>query len=90
MPFVARLDYLGLLGVWIDDRPRVRDWWARARSGRASGAGCTTCISEAEFADMRTHGPKIRDDVARLRAGLARRLTASRGSSMTTGPCPVL
>ena len=29
MPFGARLDYLGLL--WTDNRPRVRDWWARAQ-----------------------------------------------------------
>ena len=27
-------------------------------------------LTEAEFAEMRTHGPKIRDDVAALRAGL--------------------
>ena len=70
MPFAARLDYLGLIGVWIDDRPRVRDWWARAKEWPSFRRGLHERISEAEFADMRTHGPKIRDDVARLRAGL--------------------
>ena len=70
MPFAARLDYLGLIGVWIDDRPRVRDWWARAKQWPSFRRGLHERISEAEFADMRTHGPKIRDDVARLRAGL--------------------
>jgi glutathione S-transferase len=31
MPFAARLDYLGLLDLWIKDRPRVKGWWALAR-----------------------------------------------------------
>ena len=31
MPYAARLDYLGLLELWIDDRPRVRDWWVQAQ-----------------------------------------------------------
>ena len=70
MPFAARLDYLGLIGVWTDDRPRVRDWWARAKEWPSFRRGLYDRISEAEFADMRTHGPKIRDDVARLRAEL--------------------
>jgi glutathione S-transferase len=70
MPFAARLDYLGLIGVWIDDRPRARDWWARAKMWPSFRRGLHDLISEAEFAEMRTHGPKIRDDVAALRAGL--------------------
>lgn len=73
MPYVARLDYLGLLGVWIDDRPRVRDWWAVASDWPSFRRGLRDLISEAEFADMRTYGPKIRDEVAarlaQLRAG---------------------
>jgi glutathione S-transferase len=64
MPFAARLDYLGLLGVWIDDRPRVRDWWALASDWPSFKKGLRDRISEEEFADMRTHGPKIRDRVA--------------------------
>ena len=48
----------------------MRDWWARAKEWPSFRRGLHDRISEAEFADMRTHGPKIRDDVARLRAGL--------------------
>jgi glutathione S-transferase len=70
MPYVARLDYLGLLGVWIDERPRVRDWWRRSSDWQSFRRGLRDLISETEFADMRTHGPKIRDDVAALRASL--------------------
>jgi glutathione S-transferase len=32
IPFVARLNYLGLLDIWTKDRPLVRVWWKRART----------------------------------------------------------
>jgi len=71
MPYVARLDYLGLLGVWVDERPRVHEWWRRASDWQSFRRGLRDLISEVEFADMHTHGPKIRDEVAALRDGLA-------------------
>jgi len=70
MPYVARLDYLGLLGVWTEGRPRVGDWWARAREWPSFKAGLSDPLTEAELEEMRTHGPTIRDEVAELRAGL--------------------
>jgi glutathione S-transferase len=72
MPYVARLDYLGLLGVWTDGRPRVQDWWARVQQWPSFQRGLRDLISEAEFAEMRAHGPKIRDEVAARLAGLRR------------------
>jgi glutathione S-transferase len=76
MPFAARLDYLGLLGIWIDDRPRVRNWWATASDWPSFGRGLRDLITEAEFAEMRTHGPKIRGEVAERLAGLRRGMTS--------------
>jgi glutathione S-transferase len=70
MPYAARLDYLGLLGVWIDDRKRVRDWWARACEWPGFKAGLSGRLTAADIEEMRTHGPKIRDGVAALRASL--------------------
>jgi glutathione S-transferase len=70
MPYAARLEYLGLIGVFIDERPRVREWWALASDWPSFKRGLRDLISETEFAEMRTHGPKIRDDVAALVAGL--------------------
>jgi len=64
MPFAARLDYLGLLDLWIDERPHVCAWWALAREWPSFNTGLRDLITETEFAEMRTHGPKIRDDVA--------------------------
>jgi glutathione S-transferase len=79
MPFAARLDYLGLLDLWTGDRPRVSAWWAMAREWPSFKRGLSDLISEAEFAEMRTHGPKIRDDVAALLAGLRDGKRASAG-----------
>ena len=70
MPFAARLDYLGLLDLWTGHRPRVGDWWAMAREWPSFKRGLRDLISADEFGEMRTHGPKIRHDVAALLAAL--------------------
>ena len=64
MPFAARLDYLGLLDLWIDRRPRVQAWWGRAREWPSFRSGLRDLITETEMSEMKTHGPKIRDDIA--------------------------
>jgi glutathione S-transferase len=64
MPLVARLDYLGLLDLWTDNRPLVRRWWAHASAWPSFKTGLYDLISEAEFTEMRTHGPTIRDGIA--------------------------
>ena len=77
MPLFARLDYLGLLDLWTADRPAVRDGWAQARDWPSFRRGLSDLMTEAEIAEMRTHGPKIRDALAarlaELRAGPAPR-----------------
>jgi glutathione S-transferase len=70
MPYVARLDYLGLLGVWTENRPHIRAWWAQAREWPSFTRGLRDRVSEDEFAEMRAHGPKIRDELAALVAEL--------------------
>jgi glutathione S-transferase len=72
MPYVARLDYLGLLGVWTDGQPCVQKWWAQVQQWPSFRRGLRDLISATEFAEMRSHGPKIRDEVAARLAGLRR------------------
>jgi glutathione S-transferase len=72
MPYVARLDYLGLLGVWTDSRPQVMKWWTRAQAWPSFKQGLYELITEAELTEMRTHGVTIRDEVAALLAELRR------------------
>ncbi len=79
MPLVARLAYLGLLEVWTHDRPNVNAWWARAQEWPSFKSGLSDLISETEFSEMRTHGPKIKDDVAKLLAGVKRDMAAAQG-----------
>ena len=79
MPFAARLDYLGLLDLWTEGRPqRAGTGGSAPARGRISSPGCTILISEAEFAEMRTHGPKIRDGVAAHLAALRPKRAAAR------------
>ena len=76
MPFAARLYYLGLLEAWTDERPRITHWWAQAQEWPSFRRGLHDLISETEFAEMRSHGPKIRADVDKLIAGLRQQATA--------------
>jgi hypothetical protein len=72
MPFAARLDYLGLLPLWIKDRPRMIAWWNLAREWPSFKTGLRDLISEAEFSEMRMHGPKIANHVAEIVAEVRR------------------
>ena len=40
MPYAARLDYLGLIGAWLDIARACATWWARRRTGRISRPAC--------------------------------------------------
>jgi glutathione S-transferase len=72
MPFAARLDYLGLLDLWIENRPRVKEWWALASEWPSFRSGLRDLISETELTEMRTHGPKIASHVAEIIAAVRR------------------
>ncbi len=77
MPFVARLSYLGLLEVWTDKRPHINAWWERVQQWPSFRTGLSDLISETEYAEMRTHGPKIRDAVAARLAALRQDVMAA-------------
>ncbi len=70
MPFAARLVYLGLIDLWIGQRPRAQAWWTQAQAWPFFKSGLYDLISEQEFAEMRLHGPKIRDGLAAHLAAL--------------------
>ena len=70
MPYVARLDYLGLLEAWISTRPRINAWWARTQAWPSFRRGLADLVTETEFGDMRTHGLTVRNDIEALIAKL--------------------
>jgi glutathione S-transferase len=79
MPFAARLDYLGLLDLWTENRPRVQSWWVRASAWPSFKSGLHELILAHEFTEMQTHGPKIRDGIA---AHLARLRNEANAAAM--------
>jgi len=69
-PYLARLEYLTLLDVWIADRPHVRDWWERMKSRDAFRAAIAEPLTQTEREAMEIFGGKIRNRVQELHAGL--------------------
>ena len=63
MPFVARLDYLDLLDVWISERPAAQDWWARVQELDSFRSSISDRLKENEIAEMKNFGGNIRDRV---------------------------
>ena len=72
MPYVARLAFLGLLPLWLEDRPAVEAWWRRAQEWPGYRQGIAEPMLPAELAEMAQHGPAIALDISatlqRLRA----------------------
>lgn len=66
MPYVARLDYLGLLDVWTEDRPAVRAWWQRTQHLPSFIAGLVAPMKSQEVEEMAKHGPNIRSELQDL------------------------
>ena len=67
IPLVARLDYLGLLDIWIADRPNVQSWWDRATERPSFAGGITNHFKPGEVIEMANYGQKINDQVVRSR-----------------------
>jgi glutathione S-transferase len=79
MPYAARLDYLGLLDLWIKNRPHVRAWWTAAREWPSFRFGLHDLISETEISEMKLHGPKIASEVAETIVDVQRNMLAVTG-----------
>ncbi|MBT7954054.1 MAG: glutathione S-transferase family protein [Rhodospirillaceae bacterium] len=63
MPFVARLGYLGLLDIWLAERPLVQGWRERALARPSFAAGITDYFGPGEVDEMKEFGAKIKDQV---------------------------
>ena len=68
MPYLARLEYLTLLDVWIEGRPRVRAWWERAKARASFKAAIADPLTQKERDEMEMCGSRIRDRVRDLHA----------------------
>ena len=68
MPFVARLEYLNLLDIFIDERPRVQAWWARSKELPSYKKAIPDMLDEEDLSTMRISGTKIREQIRARRA----------------------
>ena len=64
MPYDARLSYLGLLDLWIAERPAAQSWWTQVQAWPSFRAGITLPMIPREAEEMALHGPKIRPELA--------------------------
>jgi glutathione S-transferase len=68
MPFVARLEYLDLLDLWVANRPHTQAWWQRAKSRPSFASAIADALTANEITEMRTSGSKIRNRLGERRA----------------------
>jgi len=60
MPYLARMQYLQLLDIWLADRPRVQAWFERAQQLDSYKSSIVDQLSKDEVGAMRTSGLKIK------------------------------
>jgi glutathione S-transferase len=68
MPFVARLEYLNLLDLFVGDRPLVQAWWQRSKALASYKKAVPDMLTEEDTSAMHTFGTKIRDRIRERRA----------------------
>ena len=67
IPYVWRIEFLDLIDIWTDQRPRVKAWWAQAKK-RASAVACIPArLNEDDVATMKQYGRKLRNAVTAKR-----------------------
>ena len=65
-PFIARLYYLTLLEVWLEERPCATAWWEQAKSRQSYEVAIGHALTEIQKIEMKTYGEKARETI-RLR-----------------------
>ena len=68
MPFVARLEYLNLLDLFLADRESVRSWWQRCKMLSSYRKAIPDMLDEEDISEMYASGTKIRERIRELRA----------------------
>ena len=67
-PFLARLEYLTFLDLWIFDRPFVQAWWQRVKQRPSYRAQLSDLVTADEIEEMQSAGAHIKSRIAELRA----------------------
>ena len=66
-PFIARLNYLTLLEIWLEERPCATAWWERAKSRSSYKVAIGHALNEEQIIEMETNGVKVLEAIRRRR-----------------------
>ena len=66
-PYIARIEFLGLIDIWLEERPRVAEWWERMKKRQSFTTVFTNVLSATNLEEMSASGLKIRNRVAERR-----------------------
>lgn len=66
MPFAARLEYLGLLDLWLSERPNLQGWWARAKARRSFGKSIADALKPVQIETMKRSGERIKSRIGEI------------------------
>ena len=77
MPFVARLEYLNLLDIFIGERPLIQKWWEQSKALASYKQAIPNMLTNDDLGAMMSAGSKIREQIrARREEHLAQYKTA--------------
>jgi glutathione S-transferase len=66
-PYLARLEHMGLLDVWIAERPTVAEWFRRIQARPSYKIEVIDWILESQREEMRNGGRRIRKNISEFR-----------------------
>jgi glutathione S-transferase len=66
-PYLARLEYLNLLEVWLNNKTYTKNWWERIKTRPSFKKAVSDPLTKDEIEEMTASGIKIRDQIALIR-----------------------
>jgi glutathione S-transferase len=63
MPFVARLQFLNMLDIFIDERPRVESWFERSKALLSYQKAIPEMLDDEDLTTMKISGTIICDQI---------------------------
>lgn len=66
-PFLARLNYLSFLNIWLENYPNVNFWWIRAQNRPSFKVAIDHALTKIQKKEMETFGAKVRDKIKERR-----------------------
>ena len=70
-PYLARLEYLNLLDIWISNKTNTKLWWERMKERPSYRKAVSGPLRSDETEEMKDSGSKIRDQIMIIREKLS-------------------